>query len=335
MAVGLLALSGCMEQPRGQPATAPTGDFKLAAREPASDPTDRRFWEAKCVAGNGSTCFLLGGNYQRGGDTPWGFFPQDYARAVEAYDRGCKVGDLDSCAAQAGLMVAGRPVENLQGGARLARDTCERGHARACGLWGMIKALETPGLVAYEEGLNLMERACKQGGAEACSYRRNFVAGGPVEGHAPTSAFGLSLRANRTDAATWCSAHSLQTDSYPNMVMCRTASGWASHAFTFEGETLIGLTAIERAGRHADDWTNVFKAAVRKMTDTYGPPNVLIVKGGTCVNGDELAENACLENGRVELNAGWLWGKRSVGVIVHWDPQAGPLLLVLYTPGPA
>jgi hypothetical protein len=197
----------------------------------------------------------------------------------------------------------------------------------------MITAVDATGLVTYEEGLNLVASGCKRGGAEACSYWRNFVASGPIEAPAPTSAFGLSFYANRTAAAAWCSGHSLQPDSDPDKVMCRTASGWAARAFLFKGDTLTGLMAIESAGRQADDWTRSFKAAVQQMTDTYGPPSILTARGGSCVCGDEAAESRCLENGRVALDAGWLWGKVSVSVLVKWDQQAGPLLTVLYNPG--
>jgi hypothetical protein len=237
---------------------------------------DRGYWERQCASKkHGDVCNLLGANYERGGDTPWGFFPQDYQLAARAYSRGCEQGDMDSCGSAARLMILGKPVRDLDRGARLARSTCERGHADSCGLAGMIGAIEARTLVAYQGGLELLNRGCSQGGLNACNYLKGFRTNQLSDRSPPSDAYGLPFSAQPAHAAKWCESHGYGVEQSGNDLRCRNSGGFAEYVFRFNGQTLDAVLASPTAGPDADAWVTAFKETVGKMRNAYGTPTSL------------------------------------------------------------
>ena len=301
----------------------------------AADLRDRRYWERKCASRkHGDVCNLLGADYEQGGDTPWGFFPQDFELAARAYARGCEQGDMDSCGSSARLMIFGKPVRNLEKGARLAHATCGRGHADSCGLAGMTRAIESQTLDAYQEGLALLDRGCRQGGLNACNYLRGFRTNQPSDRPPPIDAYGLPFVAQPFQAAAWCEQHGYRVERSAGDLRCRNSSGFAEYILRFNGETLNAVMALRPAGPDADAWVTAFKSAVRKMGEAYGPPTSLLVSGGDCATHGREAQLQCLDRGEIKIEAAWGWSSnRFVSVGVNWFPNVGPLLVVYLAPG--
>jgi hypothetical protein len=335
LALTWLCAAGCVEQPAVPDAEQPR-EREGSNEHVDSSPNlrDRGYWERQCASKrHGDICNLLGANYERGGDTPWGFFPQDYELAARAYARGCAQGDMDSCGSSARLMILGKPVRDLDTGARLAHSTCERGHADSCGLAGMTGAIEAQTLSAYQGGLELLKRGCSQGGLNACSYLKGFRTNQLSDRSPPSDAYGLPFSAQPPHAAKWCEQHGYRVEQSGTDLRCRNSGGFAEYVFRFKGQTLDAVLASRTAGPDADAWVTAFKATVGKMRDAYGTPTSLDVRGADCAARGQEAQLRCLDRGEIKLEAAWGWSSRSgISVSINWVPDVGPLLIVYLSP---
>jgi hypothetical protein len=290
---------------------------------------DPRYWEAQCSKGVGDRCYLLGGNYERGGDSPWGFFPQDYAKAASAYRRGCDAGDLDSCGAGASLMIFGKPTRDTEAGIALAKTTCDRGHADSCGLYGMARATWAESLTAYQEGLEFTERGCGAGGVRACSYLAGFRTKAFAHSPAPTTANGIRLGGSPEKMMQWCIDHGYEPEPSKDTVRCRTKDGFLACMGSYRSGQLVAVFAGSRLSGGADRWTLAIKDAIRTLSDLYGTPSELTVLGRACARRSVQEQLQCLEADQIKLDAAWAWESGlNVSASVDFLPGGEPILVI-------
>ncbi len=123
--------------------------------------------EYACLSGQGEACLQVGLLVRAGDDG----FPQDLARAVEAYSRGCNLGDSRSCNNLGDALSYGEGVDrDLERGVEAFDKSCHLGEALGCANLGF----------RFERGLgvardaakarSLYRDACNVGSAYACLH---------------------------------------------------------------------------------------------------------------------------------------------------------------------
>jgi TPR repeat protein len=142
--------------------------------------------EAKlaCLSGQADDCYQLGLSYYYGRES----FPPDRARAVQAYERACRLGDARACNNLGDALDYGEGVErDVARAAELFVRACHGGEALACANLGYMAEHGEGVARDVRRARDLYRAACTTGEVYGCLHSAMLVA---VEAGAPSDPAG-------------------------------------------------------------------------------------------------------------------------------------------------
>jgi TPR repeat protein len=138
--------------------------------------------EYACLTGQSDACFQVGLLFYYGRDG----FPRDRTKAVEAYVRGCNLGDSRACNNFADSLAYGEGVNrDLERAAEAFAKACRLGEALGCANLGY--RIEHGAGIARDlaKARSLYREACAIGDLYGCLHADLLAAQGPVDTHDP------------------------------------------------------------------------------------------------------------------------------------------------------
>jgi TPR repeat protein len=200
LALSVVCASGCA---RGLQKAAPTG----TATAPTCGPMAPELCAARCFAqpgqvSDGRACAIYGLAVMGVADAPVRL-KTDTERARQAFERGCALGDLDSCAG-----VQDCDYDRAEDGAMTACNgwlaLCARGHQKSCAFGGGCLIYEAGFPKDVERGLGLIRAACTANERVGCRSLAFAAEDGKYTDADPAAAFALMKRACDMDDPLAC-----------------------------------------------------------------------------------------------------------------------------------
>ena len=217
------------------PVTGMAASADAAVAQPLPAASGLAAWQRGCAAGDGASCWRLGGTYQNGRGVgrdivtavaayergcqlgnmtacnDVGFLfqtgrhgaPQNLGRAVERYRRACDGGELLGCNNLASALFLGQGVRrDPREAARLYAQSCQRGSPAACTNIGLLTVRGDGVRRNPSMGVSLLERACTLGHVTGCREAADLHRRGRVVPRDPARAVQLDARAASLQSAT-------------------------------------------------------------------------------------------------------------------------------------
>jgi hypothetical protein len=297
------------------------------------------YWMDRCRKGDGSICESVGRNFEQGGSGPWGYFGQDYAKAVEFYAHGCEFGNRPSCGSLGALLLDGKGATKDETMAlKLLREACEF----ATVLEGARRCFQAGAAIAQGHGTErddiaahqLFERGCRLGEAGSCRMVHFYDGtGGFSERDPPSGAVGYAFGISAAQAAQTCRSSGF-TFTVRSDVLASCSGSDSHHGFQVitdlcDGHVCgLGLNASVEGDVAA--WVGRYRAIVTDLTKRYGEPSdVKWIVPERCQR--ESAFPSCIRGGDVVMATSWVWpSSQGVGASLKVQPDGRRAVWVFY-----